>query len=186
MLTIEDFIQMEKIDHQYFLDENVSPAEEVYKWYIADPNSCVVVKFKSKVVAFVNILSLKKDVFNKVKHNKMNESEIVVEDLELDRDKYFNYLYFSSIAIDKNHRDIKILRKLIAKTIQKIIEIVNMNCEIKEVMADCSTPEGEKITQRFLKLKPFKKTSHGSIIHILSGKDFLKYVYDHAGQCKGH
>ena len=34
MLTIEDFIQMEKIDHQYFLDENVSPAEEVYKWYI--------------------------------------------------------------------------------------------------------------------------------------------------------
>ena len=40
-------------------------------------------------------------------------------------------------------------------------------------MADCSTSQGQKITQRFLKLKPFMKTSHNSIIHILNGKDFL-------------
>lgn len=177
LLTFEDFIKMEEIDHQYFPDENVSPAEEAYKWYLADSNSCVVVKDNSNVVAYVNILSLKKEVYDKVKHNEMNESQILVSDLELDKDKYFNYLYFSTIAIDKNHRDIQTLRELIDITSAKIFEIVNQGCKIKEVMADCSTPQGQKITQRFLKLKPFMKTSHNSMIHILSGDEFIKLLH---------
>ncbi len=175
-LTFNDFIKMEEIDHQYFPDENVSPADEAYKWYLADPNSCVVVKDNSNVVAYVNILSLKEEVYNKVKFNEMNESQILVSDLELNKDKYFNYLYFSTIAIDENHRDIHTLRQLIDVTSKKIIEIVNQGCEIKEVMADCSTPQGQKITQRFLKLKPFMETSHKSIIHILSGEEFVKLL----------
>ena len=176
-LTFNDFIKMEEIDHQYFPDENVSPADEAYKWYLADPNSCVVVKDNSNVVAYVNILSLKEEVYNKVKFNEMNESQILVSDLELNKDKYFNYLYFSTIAIDENHRDIHTLRQLIDITSKKIIEIVNQGCEIKEVMADCSTPQGQKITQRFLKLKPFMKTSHNSMIHILSGDEFIELLH---------
>ncbi len=175
-LTLEDFIKMEEIDHQYFPDENVSPAQEAYNWYLADSNSCIVVKENENVVAYVNILSLKKEIYNKVKFNIMNESEILVSDLELNNDKYFNYLYFSTIAIDKNYRNTQTLRKLLKVTIEKIIEIVNLGCEIKEVMADCSTPEGQKITQRFLKLKPFMKTSHNSVIHVLSGEEFLKVI----------
>lgn len=177
MLTIDDFIKMEKIDHQYFPDENVSPAEEAYKWYLADANSCVVVKDESNVVAYVNILSLKKEVYDKVKYNEMNESQILVSDLELDKEKYFNYLYFSTIAIDNSHRDISTLRQLINITSKKIIEIINQGAEIKEVMADCSTSAGQKTTQRFLKLKPFLKTSHNSMIHILSGNEFIKLLY---------
>lgn len=175
-LTFNDFIKMEEIDHQYFPDENVSPADEAYKWYLADPNSCVVVKDNSNVIAYVNILSLKEEVYNKVKFNEMNESQILVSDLELNKDKYFNYLYFSTIAIDENHRDIHTLRQLIDITSKKIIEIINQGCQIKEVMADCSTSQGQKITQRFLKLKPFMKTSHNSIIHILSGEEFVKLL----------
>ena len=175
-LTFEDFVKMEEIDHQYFPNENVSPASEAYKWYLADKNSCVVVKDKSNVVAYVNILSLKKDVYKKIKHNQINESQILVTDLELDKDKYFNYLYFSSIAIDKNYRDIQTLRKLLNVTREKIIEIINLGCSIKEVMADCSTTQGQKITQRFLKLKTFMETSHNSTIHILSGEEFIKQL----------
>ena len=40
-------------------------------------------------------------------------------------------------------------------------------------MADCSTPQGKKITQRLLKLKPFMKTSHNSTIHISDGNKFI-------------
>lgn len=173
-LTYEDFVKMEEIDHQYFPDENVSPALEAYKWYLADTNSCIVVKDNLNVVAYVNILSLKKEVYEKVKYNEMNESQILVSDLELNKDKYFNYLYFSTIAIDKKHRDIQTLRKLIDITSKKIIEIVSQGSKIIEVMADCSTPQGQKITQRFLKLKPFMKTSHNSVIHISSGHEFIK------------
>lgn len=176
MLTFDDFKKMEEIDHQYFPNENISPAEESYKWYLSDPNSCVVVKDKSGVIAYVNILSLKEDIYNKIKYNIMNESEVLTEDLELSKDKYFNYLYFSSIAIDKNNRNIKILRNLIKETTNNIQKIINQGCQIKEVMADCSTEAGEKITQKFLKLKPFIKTSHNSTIHILNGNEFVKQL----------
>lgn len=175
-LTLKDFIKMEEIEHQYFPNENITPAKEAYKLYLSDSNTCFAVKNKSNVVAYVNILSLKKEIFEKVKNNEMNESEILVTDLELDKDKYFNYLYFSTIAIDKNHRDIKTLRQLINITVKKIKEIVNQGCQIKEVMADCSTEKGQKITQRFLKLKPYTKTSHNSIIHVSSGEEFLNNI----------
>lgn len=173
MLTLEDFITMEEIDLKYFPKENVSPAEEAYKWYLADTNSCIALKENSNVIAYVNILSLKEDIYNKVKYNKMNESQILVTDLELEKNKYFNYLYFSTIAIDPNHRNIQTLRKLIKQTTDKIIEIVNNGSNIIEVMADCSTPQGKKITQRLLKLKPFMKTSHNSTIHISDGNKFI-------------
>lgn len=33
-LIFEDFVEMEKIDHQYFPVENITPAKEAYKWYL--------------------------------------------------------------------------------------------------------------------------------------------------------
>ena len=97
-LTFEDFVQMEEIDKQYFPKENIAPARESFKWYLADPNSCVVVRERGKVVAYINILSLKKDIYDKVKYNKINESQIVMENLELSSEKYYNYLYFPVIV----------------------------------------------------------------------------------------
>lgn len=179
LLTLEDFIKMEEIDHQNFPDENISPAREAYKWYLADPNSCIVVKNSSKVIAYVNILSLNKEIYDKIKYNKINESQIQVSDLELDKNKYYNYLYFSAIAIDKKHRNIKTLRELIKITGNKLFEITSQGFHIKEVMADCSTSQGQKITQRFLGLKPFMKTSHNSIIHTLDGKQFCNFIKKH-------
>lgn len=172
-LTIKDFEQMEYIDHEYFSENTIAPAKEAYKWYLADPNSCIVVKENNKVVAYINILSLKKEVYDKVKNNILNESEIVMGDLELNKEKYFNYLYFPAIAIDQNYRNIRVLKKLLDVAKEHIKEITK-NATILEVMADCSTKEGTKITQRILKLKPYKKTSHNSTIHIAKGDDFVK------------
>lgn len=172
-LSLDDFIEMEKIECQYFPNENISPAIEAYQWYKIDKNSCFVIKQQSKVIGFVNVLSLKKDIFYKIKFNEMNESDIKMDDLELNKDKYYNYLYFSTIAIDKSFRNLKTLKELLNVSIKKILEIVNQGFIIKEVMADCLTKEGKKITERFLKLKEYNKTSHNSTIYTLSGEEFI-------------
>lgn len=176
MLTYDDFVRMEEIDHEYFPTENVTSAEEAYKWYLADPNSCIYIKENNKVIAYINILSLNKSIYDKVKYNEINESKIVVNDLNVNNSTYFNYLYFSCIAIDKNHRNLKTLKNLLETAKEHINQIIKKGYEIVEVMADCSTPEGEKISQRFLRLKPFNKTSHNSVIHILDGKSFILNV----------
>lgn len=172
-LTIKDFEQMEEIDHEYFSNDTIAPAKEAYKWYLADPNSCIVVKEDNMVVAYINVLSLKKAVYEKVKNNILNESEIVVNDLELRKEKYYNYLYFPAIAVDKNYRNIRVLKNLL-DVAREHIKTITKNSTILEVMADCSTPQGTKITQRILKLTPYKKTSHHSVIHIAKGDTFVK------------
>ena len=178
MLTYDDFFRMEEIDHEYFPNENVTSAKETYKWYLADPNSCVYIKEKNEVVAYINILSLKKSIYNKVKYDEINESNIVVDDLNINNSTYFNYLYFSCIAIDKKHRNIKTLKILLELAKEHINKIIKKGYKIIEVMADCSAKEGEKISQRFLKLEPYNKTSHGSTIHILDGEIFASKVIE--------
>lgn len=173
-LDYNDFIKMEEIDKQYFPEENISPAGEAYKWYLADENSCIVVKEEKDVVAYINMLSLKKNIYDKIKLNKMNESEIKVSDLELAKEKYYNYLYFSAIAVDKKYRSASALRKLLYVCKNHIRKLLDKGVKFIEVMADCSTDEGAKITKHILKLKPFIKTSHGSVIYFIDGQTFLK------------
>lgn len=173
-LTFEDFVEMEKIDHQYFPDENITPAKESYKWYLKDKNTIVAIKEHGVVVAYINFLSLKKEVFDKIKNNQINESQTKMTDLETDKEKYMSYLYFASIAVEKGHRDIKTVTKLFLKCRSALKKLINSNVKIKEVMADCSTKEGREIAKRILHLKPYKKTSHSSEIFISDGQSFIK------------
>lgn len=88
----------------------------------------------------------------------MNESQTKMTDLETDKEKYMSYLYFASIAVEKDHRDIKTATKLFLKCRSALKKLTNSNVKIKEVMADCSTNEGREIAERILHLKPYKKT----------------------------
>lgn len=104
----------------------------------------------------------------------MNESQTIMTDLETNREKYMSYLYFASIAVEKDHRDIKTATKLFLKCRSALKKLTNSNVKIKEVMADCSTDVGREIAERILHLKPYKKTSHGSEIFISDGRSFIK------------
>lgn len=173
-LTLKDFVDMEKIDHQYFPNANITPAKEAYNWYLKDKNTIVALKEDGVVVAYINLLSLKKEIFDKIKHNQMNESQTKMADLETNKDKYMEYLYFASIAVEKGHRDLKTATKLFLKCREMLKNLLNSNIKIKEVMADCSTKEGKEIAKRILHLKPYMNTSHNSEIYVLDGNAFIK------------
>ena len=104
--NVDDFKVMENIEHDYFPNENISPAEEVLRWYEKNDLTCIGVRTSNnEIIASVNILPLNRNVFNDIYENKMNEADVISEQIEIYEDNNSYLLYLSSISIDEKYRN---------------------------------------------------------------------------------
>ena len=77
--TLEDFKIMEDIEHSYFPNDNITPAEEVLNWYEKNNLTCIGVRnSENKVIACVNVLPLKIDVFNAIYEKRHHLSSLSI------------------------------------------------------------------------------------------------------------
>lgn len=173
--NLDDFKVMEDIEHSYFPNENISPSEEVLKWYEKNNLTCIGVRnSNNKIIASVSILPLKRNVFNDIYENKMNEADVVSEQIEIYGNDRSYFLYLSSISIDENYRNnYKVITTLLKGCINLLNILMKRNIKIEKVMADASTIHGEKICKKLLKMDYIRDTSHGSKIYCTSGKNIL-------------
>ena len=169
--TLQDFEDMERIEHQYFANENITKAEEVLNWYNKNKFTCVGVRNENdKVIASVNILPLKKDTFIDIYENKINEADVVAEQIERYEDNKEYYMYLSSISIDKSYRNNYKLVLLLLKGCMELFDIIDSkNIKVNKLMADASTIHGEKICKKLLNMKFVTNTSHCSKIYCIDG-----------------
>ena len=176
--NLEDFIQMEQIEHTYFLEENITPASEVLKWYQKNPYTCIGIRDKeNKIIASVNILPLKKEIFDDIYYNKFKEADITEEQIEIYEENKTYYLYLSAISIDKEHRNSIIVFKMLLKSILEMFEeLERKQIKIEALLAEASTIHGEKICKKMLNMKFVESTNHESDIYYLEGKDIEKIV----------
>ena len=176
--TLEDFIDMEEIEHTYFLEENITPAKEVLKWYQKNPYTCIGIRNKeNKIVASVNILPLKKEIFEAIYHNQFKEADITEEQIEIYEENKSYYLYLSAISIKKEYRNNRTRFKMLLKSIvQMYEELERKQIKIEELLAEASTIHGEKICTRMLNMKYIESTNHESDIYYLEGKNIEKII----------
>lgn len=175
---LEDFKIMENIEHSYFPNDNITPAEEVLNWYEKNNLTCIGVRnSKNEVIASVNVLPLKIDVFNAIYENRMNEADVVCSQIETYEDNKTYYIYLSSISIDKKYRNnYKVITTLLKGCIYLLNLLLKRNIKIEKVMADASTIHGEKICKKLLKMNYIRDTSHESKIYCEDGEKFIKAV----------
>lgn len=175
---LEDFKIMENIEHSYFPNDNITPAEEVLNWYEKNNLTCIGVRnSKNEVIASVNVLPLKIDVFNAIYENRMNEADVVCSQIETYEDNKTYYIYLSSISIDKKYRNnYKVITTLLKGCIYLLNLLLKRNIKIEKVMADASTIHGEKICKKLLKMDYIRDTSHESKIYCEDGEKFIKAV----------
>jgi len=173
--NLDDFKIMENIEHSYFPNENISPAEEVLKWHKKNDLTCIGVrKADNKIIASVNILPLKSNVFNDIYENKMNEADVVFEQIEIYEDDKSYLLYLSSISIDEKYRNnYKVITTLLKGCIDLLNNLMKRSIKIEKVMADASTIHGEKICKKLLKMDYIRDTSHKSKIYCVDGKKLI-------------
>ncbi len=173
---LKDFKIMEDIEHSYFPNENITEAEEVMRWYQRNNLTCIGVRTSDNVIiASVNVLPLKKDVFDDIYENRMNEADVVYEQIEKYENNKSYYIYLSSISIDKKYRNnYKVITTLLKGCISLFNLLIERNIRIEKVMADASTIHGEKICRKLLRMDYIRNTSHESKIYCESGEKFLK------------
>ena len=175
---LDDFKTMEKIEHSYFPNENITPAEEVLKWYEKNNLTCIGVRnSNNEIIASVNMLPLKRNVFNDIYENKMNEADVVFEQIEIYEDDKSYLLYLSAISIDEKYRNnYKVITTLLRGCINLLNILIERNIKIEKVMADASTIHGEKICKKLLKMEYIRDTSHNSKIYIIDGNEFINII----------
>lgn len=176
--TLKDFETMENIEHSYFLNENITTAQEVQKWYIKNNLTCIGVKNdNNEVIASINILPIEKGVFYDIYENKMNEADLKYNQIEEYRNNNSYYIYLSSISIDKKYRNnYKVITTLLKGSINLFNTLIKRNIKIEKVMADACTIHGEKICKKLLKMNFITNTSHDSKIYCKDGEDFINEI----------
>ena len=172
---LDDFKVMEYIEHSYFPNENISLAEEVLKWYEKNNLTCIGVRNSyNKIIASVSILPLKRKVFNDIYENKMNEADVISDQIEIYEDDNSYLLYLSSISIDEKYRNnYKVITTLLKGCINLLNILIKRNIKIEKVMADASTIHGEKICKKLLKMDYIRDTSHKSKIYCITGEKIV-------------
>lgn len=176
--NLEDFKIMENIEHSYFPNDNITPAEEVLNWYEKNNLTCIGVRNeKGIVIASVNIIPLKKETFFKIYENKMNEADVTYEEIEEYEEGKTYFMYLSSISIDNKYRNnYKVITNLLKGCMELFDILEKRNIKIEKVMADASTIHGEKICKKLLKMKYITNTNHDSKIFAEEGQVFIKNI----------
>lgn len=175
---LNDFKMMENIEHLYFKDTSISPAKEVFKWYEKNNLTCIGVRnSNNEVIASVSILPLKSNVFNDIYQDKMNEADVISEQIETYEDNKSYFLYLSSISIDEKYRNnYRVIMTLLKGCINLFNLLEEKDIKIKKVMADASTIHGEKICKKLLKMDYIRDTIHNSKIYCADGEEFIKNI----------
>lgn len=175
---LEDFIVMENIEHSYFPNDNITTAEEVMKWYEKNNLTCIGVRnADNQIIASVNILPLKKEVFKDIYENRMNEADIVYNQIEEYKDDNSYHIYLSSISIDKKYKNnYKVITTLLSGCMNLLDMLIKRNIKIEKIMADASTIHGEKICRKLLRMDYIIDTSHDSKIYCEDGEEFIKAI----------
>lgn len=174
--NLEDFKVMENIEHSYFPNDHITLAKEVLKWYEKNNLTCIGVRnCNNEVIASVNILPLKKDVFDAVYNDRMNEADILSTQIQEYKNNHSYYLYLSSISICKEYRNnYQVITTLLKGCIHLFDLLIKRNIKIEKVMADASTIHGEKICKKLLNMKFITNTSHNSKIYCVDGIEFIR------------
>lgn len=176
--SLEDFKIMENIEHSYFPNDNITPAEEVLKWYQRNDLTCIGVRnSNNEVIASVNILPLKEQTFYDIYNNKMNEADVIDSQIERYENNKEYYLYLSSISIHKNYRNnYRVITTLLKGCINLNKLLIDRNIKIIKIMADASTEHGEKVCKKLLKMDFIRDTSHNSKIYCVDGNNFVESI----------
>lgn len=178
IFNLEDFKAMENIEHSYFPNDNITPAEEVLNWYKKNNLTCIGLRNdNNEIIANVNILPLKKEVFYDIYENKMNEADVLYNQIEEYENNKTYFIYLSSISIDKRYRNnYKVITNLLKGCINILNLLLERNIKIEKVMADASTIHGEKICKKLLKMDYIRDTNHESKIYCESGEKFMEAI----------
>lgn len=168
-------LDIKKLDKRFFDDKYLWDEEYQLQLFDKNKNSMIVVTYKNKLVGYLNYLVIKKD-----KYDEMLNSDVTIDDFNLDEITTFNknkknYLTINSVVIDKRFQDGYIV-KCMTRKLKKILKQQNYNnYKIAGINSIAISGDGEKFLKR-LGFEKHKLLSDNNILYLLEGKKLKKYL----------
>lgn len=169
-LTKSHFDEMEILEKKYYDEEFITSSEESYAWYLKHPSSTQVVTHFGKVVGFLNMFPISKDLFNTIKEGNYNDAYLKAEDIVLLKEFEVEvYLFLSCIVVDKEFRRTPVLKMLIESYVN-----IYKKYPINGIITDNITENGAAFSER-MGFQFLVKSDHNSKIYIGGWNDFEKF-----------
>ena len=162
-LTLEQFKQMEELELTCYSSDYITPAVESYNWYRCHPHSTLVACEGAEIVGFVNLLPVRRDLFELIQTGRFNDSNMTASDiLPLDgcADRPIE-LFLSCIVVHERFRGSGLARSLAAMALAPYLE-EGTSCRF--VVTDNVTPDGVRFSE-CLGFEFVCESDHGSRIY---------------------
>lgn len=162
-LHYRHFEQMEQLELRYYGAEFITPAAEAWRWYERYPYTVLVAAEGDKVIGFVNLFPVRKEIFDALQDGTFNDHYLTpdgVEDIYKESDDPL-YMFLSCILVEPEYRARGITRELLRAAVAQY-ERVSHRCT--EVITDNVTAEGEAFSRRF-GFNKWRDSNHSSVIY---------------------
>lgn len=172
--NLQDFIQMEKLELKYYSEEHVTPHKEAYEWYKAFPKTDVSLEENGKIVAFIDIIPIKDDVFNMIKKGRLNDKYLKTEDMiDLDLLKAGETvnLLLSCIVVDEAYRKSNAIKIMVKEHLKNFQVYIDKGIMFDSIITSNVTKQGEKFSSG-MGFNRIGSSGHNSVLYISKFEKF--------------
>ncbi|MDF2999924.1 MAG: hypothetical protein K0Q48_43 [Bacillota bacterium] len=176
--TLKDFIDMEQMELRFYSEEHVTPHDEAYRWYLANPNTDMAIEDGEKIIAFSDILPLKNQVYERILDGSFNDKYLTGDDMinieKLNEGEHCNLL-LSCVVVHEDYRKTEALKLLLDHHLGYYREAAAKDVHIDWVLTSNVTEDGEGFSER-MGFERIGKSSHGSTLYRIRFSDFDQRV----------
>lgn len=176
--TLDDFRYMEQLELKYYSEEHVTPHQEAYLWYKANPNTGLVLEDNGRIVAFTDILPVKQEILQQIVNGTFNDKYLTPENL-IDMDSLkegdtFNLL-LSCVVVDDDYRETDALRILLKAHLEYYGQYSKKGVRINSVVTSNVTEAGERFSER-MGFERIGESEHGTAIYEIEFRQLIENV----------
>jgi len=174
-LTYDQFEQMMFMEQEYYGLENITPAEEAFRWYQKYPYTTIAASDGKEIAGFINLFPVKKQVFELLKTGQFNDHDLKLEDIaNIDEpgNEDLN-MYLCCIVVKEKYRKENLSKKLLQVALLSYQRVWD---RCKWIITDNVTEKGAHFSEKY-GLSFICRTNHGSNIYMGSFQKFVDRAF---------
>ena len=174
-ITNEMLKEVLNLDKKFFKEEYLWDTDYQIKIFNKNKNSFIIIKYKNKLIGYLNYL-----VITEEKYNEMLNSNVIVDEFELNEILPFNennsnYLTINSVVIDKEFQN-GIAVRLLTSELQNILSEMNLNnYKIVGINGFAVSNDGMHFLEN-LGFEKIRLLEDNNNLYVLSGEKLDKYL----------
>lgn len=175
-LQLEHFQQMEQLELQYYSADYITPSQESYNWYRFRPDSIVAIEADNRVVAFMNLLPVKRHVYEQIVAGRFNDSLMTTADIEdFKQPPDCAYYFLSCVVVADTYRKSAALPTMLHHYLGVLDSVAKSGIRIHSIVMEAVTAAGNRFAKR-LGMRLLGESNHDSHVYECDYATYKRHV----------